>query len=428
MRRSHTPVACVVGLALSLALLVAACGQPARASQPPAAKPTASATPVATPTRPPVAALIWQPHALPVPFPASSYGPNAAPVPGLALSHADSGTAYECAPDASANVVHIWLTRDDGAHWARTGDIATTSSASSCTLLVDDLDSSTVIADVYYPHPGYCCLPGPDLIVATRDAGATWAPLPLPFDTGPQVKVRFDIVSQLATRQGVTYALFHPHPVGADQLDTAFVLSRDGMRTWQQAPAPLGGYVTRFWLNPYDGRMLTLTSNGYYNSANFWTTPSPGQRWSSVSEQPYPFASYSIVVQQPYTAAPWTICGADPSDWFDGTQHNPHMHDIACTTDSGSTWHTIHLDEPTVTNDQPEYTLLAVADDGSVLLRSTSGIARLVPPSAQIAALGVSPQAGDLEYGAGSGAGMLWAASYPTDPNPQGQIYTAAYT
>lgn len=415
-----SPVTCLaLGLMLCLSPLIAACGQPAQVARPPAAKSIATTTPVpiATPTRPPAAALAWQPRTLPVPFPASAYSPNAAPQPGLALTQADSATAYECAPDASMNAVHIWQTRDAGAHWAHTGDIATTSPAIRCTLVVDDLDPAILAATVYYPHPGYCCLPGPDLIVASRDSGQTWAPL-----RGP-----FDIISQLATRDGVTYALFHPHPVGADQLDTAFVLSRDGLRTWQQAPAPLGGYVIRFWLNSYDGRMLALTSTGYVNSLIPWTSTNAGQRWSSLNAPPYPFVDYDTIVQQPYTAASWTICGADPSDWFDGTQHNPHTHDLECTTDSGATWHIIHLDEATVANGQPEYTLLAVTDDGAVLLKSDTAIARLVPPSAHLDMLGTCPNAGDLVYSAGNGAGLLWAGPLGGYSDPQAHIFTAAY-
>jgi hypothetical protein len=428
MRTRYRPVVIVVA---GLALLLAACGQARGAAPPRAAAPTATDTPkpIATPTLARATALVWQARTAPFPLPANPNAANAGPTPGFALTQADANSAYACTPDTKASGVHVWLTHDGGAHWSPTTDIATSVPATRCDLVADQIDPAIVIAEIYGPSPANCtpCYPGPAFSVVSVDGGTTWAP-----ENGP-----FDTVFEMATRQGITYALFRPHVEDLAPIMTTLVMSSDHLRTWSALPTPPvstpppdpgGEGIVRFWLNPFSGALLAQTSDEIEYQDAFWTSSGPGQPWRGISAPPYPFDNDNIIVQQPYTAAPWVFCGADPANWFDGKQYNPHPHDIECSRDSGATWHVLHLDESNDQNNQPEYTLLAVADDGAVLLRSGTDVARVVLPSARIELMGTYPQAGALVYVAGGGVGALWCGPFLGYPDPQGGLYTAAYT
>jgi hypothetical protein len=204
----------------------------------------------------------------------------------------------------------------------------------------------------------------------------------------------------------------------------------DGMRSWTPIALPTSGYVTDFRVNPFNGDLLMVTSTGWINSEQVWVSADAGQQWAPMQQPPFPFGPEGLAIQQPYTDQPWHVCGADPSNWYINGQHNPHTHDIECTGDGGATWVIQHLDVP---NDPgtgyPAYSLVAIADDGSVLGRTPAGLVRFTLGSTGLEPLGPVPQAGALAYAAGMGAGVLWSGPFDNAENtdPQGRIFNASY-
>jgi hypothetical protein len=358
----------------------------------------------------------------------------------LGLAQSDSDTAYVCAPapGAATNAAEAWVTHDRGDHWLRRSDVAAGSQTAveviDCIIIVDALNPTTAVAQVVF-LPSGGCIPVVECsryeTFVTFDSGQAWTPLHGPYAT----------LHELATRQGVTYALFSAPPrSAATQAQIAFAMSNDKMRTWTPLAPPTGGYVAGFWLNPFNGGLLALTSTGYFQSQLLWTTSDGGQHWSQVYDSPFPFDVYNIVVQQPFTDQPWRICGADPATWYINGQHNTHTHDVACTPDGGFTWVTRHMDVPDNADGSAAYGLVGIADDGSVLVVVPSGLARFTLNASRLDLLGPVPDAGRVGYGlnttagtvgyaAGMGIGMLWAGPIDdfSDDDPQGHIFTASY-
>jgi hypothetical protein len=75
-------------------------------------------------------------------------------------------------------------------------------------------------------------------------------------------------------------------------------------------------------------------------------------------------------------------------------------------------------------NSGANYGLVGIADDGSVLLTTPSGLERVVPGVSGMQPLGPMPNGGLMTYVVGDGAGALWSAPQQnyTDPDPQGRI------
>ena len=420
---------CVLLLAGLVTMSSCDSGSHASNSLPPTVQATPTTVPIATPAVPTARKLVWTPERLPatqlpaLPDGIERQGPTLSP------AQSDGATAYVCAPAAnSANAdTATWLTHDRGASWRATADIAVDVGSPievlGCEIVVDATQATTAVAQVGYVAAGGC-FPVVDCVTyalyLTTDAGLHWAPF-----HGPD-----DILYTLATYQHTTYAVFHSTPRSASDQTLAFVMSRDNLRTWTLVPGLTVERVTDFWLNPFNGDLLVLA-----NEASFLTSTDGGSTWTALAAHPISFAFYDIVVQQPFTDQPWSICGGDPAgNFMNGVQQNKDMDSLACTADSGTHWRRYHLNVPNTRGGAADtganYTLVGIADDGSVLLTTPAGLARVTTRSAAMQALGPAPNAGLLVYAAGNGAGVLWAAPQGgyTDPDPQGHIFTARYS
>jgi hypothetical protein len=273
----------------------------------------------------------------------------------------------------------------------------------------------------------------------TTDLGQHWAPLQPPLDpqgssTHPST---FDTLGALATYQQVTYALFLSPPRSASRRSVAFLMSRDHLRTWMPIP-DMGGIpiIDGFWLNPVTGALLVMHSSDTGYLETLQTSTDGGRTWTILAPPHIPVVLDDIAVQQPFTDQPWQICGGDPTTGVNenGVQQNPHnMDTLACTADGGAHWMTYQLAVP---NDLgggvdtgANYTLVGIADDGAVLLKTPGGLERIVRGGARAQALGAVPNGGELLYAAGGGTGVLWSAPQDgyTDPDAQGRIFTASY-
>lgn len=442
MRRMWSSALRVTLLIVSLVGL-SGCGSLAGASSATPTAAEATPTPIATPIAPTARPLTWAPARLP-----TAYQPT------IGVAQSDGATAYVCAPASSAATSEVvaWVTHDRGVHWQPT-EIITTDAGSgivngqtqalSCQIIVDTTQANTAVAEVGF-MPAAACFPAIECInyalYLTTDAGRHWARLPPPKarqaeppNIALSAPIYLDTLVTLATRQGVTFALFRSTPRSATTTTVALVMSRDHMRNWAPVPGLMGLTITGFWLNPFTGALLVTTSLGGYNQVTCESSTNDGASWSILPAPPFPFAFYDFVVQQPFTDQPWAICGGDPSSMFlHGVQQNPYMDTLACTSDSGAHWETHQLNVPNDRGGEPDtganYTLVGVADDGAALLTTPAGLERVISGSAGAQALGSAPNAGQLLYTAGGGAGALWSGPQPGYPDPQGRIFTASYT
>ncbi|HEY7779873.1 MAG TPA: hypothetical protein VIC85_06650 [Ktedonobacterales bacterium] len=422
-RRAAAAPAHALALAL-LVTLVAACGRgPGTSGY--TATPASTATPIVTPAPPPAGPLTWTPHRLPVAPPLGL--PNDESTSGTTLSPApsDGDSAYACAPAPNASA-WVWLTHDRGADWSRRTDAISPDArgfvAIGCTVVVDALDPAAAVAQITLV-PATTCVPVVDCTsfrtLLSTDAGQTWIPLRGPLPT----------LAQMATRQGVTYAIFRSAPRSASPGSWAFVRSVDGRRTWTPVPTPPAGMVAAFWLNPFSGGLLGLTGADIFNGQALWATTDGGSHWTALPPSVFAGDMNDLMVQQPFTDQPWRVCVGDRSNWYIGGQTNTHADDSACTSDGGAPWLTRHLDVLDNANGMPDFTPVAIADDGSLLVTTPAGLERFLPGSMSAQRLGVPPTASPIVYAAGTGAGVLWEGpidNYP-DADPLGRIFTASY-
>jgi photosystem II stability/assembly factor-like uncharacterized protein len=407
-RPHHAPG--VLGAAfvtILLAALLAGCGFIGNSPHP---TPTAAPTPTLAPAR----RLVWQAHQPPVALGTSGQGFNG----GLAVAQSGGDTAYACSPEgAPQGHVQVWATHDRAAHWARVSDVVASSSISLCSLVVDGLKSSSVIALACAPdtQPGSYCAASSSFL--TLDGGATWRPV-----RGPLPQFR-----QLAGHGGVTYSLTATpsHSFCVDCTE-ALATSRDGMRAWtriDKAITAAGRFVTRFWLDPASGALLAETSNQNLLQNELWLTTDGGAHWSRT---PNPVAD-SYFVRPLLPNVPWSACGNHSSS---PPTSYPSL--LVCTGDSGRTWS--QAGGPYV---NPAFAFtVALAADGSILAAWSSPGApggyelRRLPPTghgwgSSWEPLGPLPAAGPLTFA--TGTGTLWLIAASGGGNQQVTLYTATY-
>lgn len=409
----------------------------------------ATPTQVATPAIPAVSSLVWTPQQLPVAqtpaTPGSGFQPEQ---PTLGVAQSDSAMAYVCAPPTSASEtsVRTWVTRDRGATWRQgaslTVDVGSPLQVVSCQIKVDASQADTAVAQVGF-LPAAPCFPGVDCVnyalYLSTNAGQSWARLQPPkSQTTTQWPMSgqplYQTLPAFATRQGVTYAIFGSAPRSASISAVTFVVSHDGMRSWTPITGLDASGILGLWVNPVSGSMLVMTTDHMYNHETFLTSVDGGATWRTLAAPPFPFSIDDVAVQQPFTDQPWRICGGDPSSMtINGVQQNKHMDDLACTADGGASWRIHRLDVPNNLgggiHGSANYNLIGIADDGSALLTTPSGLERIAGDSGAEQSLGHAPEVGLLVYAAGSGNGVFWAvpqSGYP-DANPQGRFFTAAY-
>jgi hypothetical protein len=372
------------------------------------------------------------------------------------MAPGDGATAYGCAAtnDASHTRVATWLTRNRGASWQRGGGITVAIGSlvevTGCQIMVDATLAGIAVAQIsLLPEGG--CIPAVDCgtyaLYLSTDMGQYWTSLPAVPNpdklAGPSQPM--DILSALATYQQTTYALFRSASRELSTPAVSFVMSRDDLRTWTPVPglAEVSG-ITAFWLNPYNGSLLLMTTTSVVDQESFLSSVNGGGSWGTVREPPFPFAFYDIAVQQPITDQPWRICGGDTSSMISGgVQQNTHMDDVACTSDGGAHWmtHQLRLSANGVLGPggAPYYTLVGIADDGSLLLFipdpgydlpvMPGELERVVSGVSGVQSLGHAPSGGLMTYSAGGGNGVLWSAPQGgyTDPDSQGRLFTASY-
>jgi hypothetical protein len=392
-----------------LAVLIAGCDSGAVTAQP---IPTAEPTPTLAPAQP----LAWQAHA--PPGGATGLGLDL----HVAVAQSDGNTAYWCVGGPIDNPATVWATHDRAAHWSPTGKVPATGATAGCYAVVDDLDPRTVVAAYCASIQLTYCTGPADYI--SHDGGVSWAP----------VKGVLPFFEQLATNQGVTYAITQTPPHSAcSECTEALAVSHDGMRTWTRIDGAITAarhFAARFWLEPASGALLVQTHTYTLQGDELWFTMDGGAHWTRT---PNPVVD-SYFVRPLLPGVPWVACGNHSGT---SSEHPTYPSLLLCTTDGGRTWR--EVGGPYV---NPGLMFpVAVALDGSVLAAwfvpastpNTPGsyeLRRLPPAGAGWGKtwepLGPLPALGAVPYAASSGA--LWIYQPGADSgSAQGVLYTVMY-
>jgi photosystem II stability/assembly factor-like uncharacterized protein len=210
---------------------------------------------------------------------------------------------------------HIYVTRDLGQNWARSGDIPVGAQPQSdgkpfnleCRIMVDAARPDRAVVETAWLQAGESGDISLISSFASFDYGAHWRKLvyPGPFAVGPK----------MASYGGNIYASDAAENSGSDQ---GLWVSHDQMKTWQALTLPPHTFASDFWLNPTTGALLIATSPTLFSSVD------GGAHWTQL---PAPStAGIPWLVQQPQGSAPWRICGA--------MQANT----LTCSADGGQTW------------------------------------------------------------------------------------------
>lgn len=391
----------LTGVPIVALLLLAACSStgaaPKTQASPHVTTPGLSVTPAATATVAPLVSqpLSWQPTAASPTVTRPAY-----------VAPTDGNTAYLCQPSdddlSGANApgvpAKIWSTHDRGAHWLRQADVPVAVNRNDCQIVVDALNPNTaaVVLDLRLRGSGGGGGdPTTTLNYATLDGGASWRLLPA---SDPYA------MDQLATRNGVTYAL--RSVLQGNAVTTHLWSSADGMRTWvelgMQIPTELGA----LWLNPATGALL-VDGTDFDRSHTLWKSEDGGKTFSELALTD----TRGFVAQIPIGATDWTICTAT----YDVQSLTNQENALTCSTDGGATWQT-RSDASTAALPVDDFTswtgLLAIAKDGSLLgvvsQGDTPALVRLPAGASAWLSLGSASPYATFHYGGGPGNGVIW--------------------
>ena len=394
----------------------------------------------------PLLTVPWQQETLPVGLilPDTT---NPWPVSSLAVARNSAGVAYLCSiPRTGADTGHarVWVTHDGAAHWTPLTQIPANVTVYSCAVTVDDADTERVVVSVSTVENHAIGAQGPPLpndalTFASADGGASWQQL-----AGDE---RF-LIAQLATYQGVTYALrTTEYPVQSTggtirQLTHDLAISVDGLHTWKHIDAGTlapGRAIMSFRVIPTTGEVLAVTRDDAATAstpAQLWSTRDRGLHWQRL---PAPAAAIFVIQASAAGGAP-LICGAT---YIEPQPEWPSA--LACSADDGQTWAARPL-PPHASYPNPKHpgqslratTIpVAIADDGALLVQTSpiydrARLYRLPATSDRWQQLGVLPPNNGINatvaYTSGQQGGLLWTFRIDVDLFfPLSPIFTAYY-
>jgi hypothetical protein len=338
---------------------------------------------------------------------------------------ADGESVYTCAvgSDPQGNgTLSVWHTADRGVDWIPAQVVPTDPTINGCALVVDVSDPS-VAALAWQPRGGGA---GDSYTgrMTSVDGGTTWQATPVePFTQ----------IDQLDSRGGMVYAL--RETVGSSNaVESHLWASPDRMRSWQQVDHGLPLYMSGFWLQPVGAGILIVESGAPDASPSLWTSPDDGATWHQLDVPggvpdywdarfaPFGMPSNGLVVRSLH--GQFHIC-VDNGAGTASTQLGLSPA-VTCSTDGGATWH-LHALPPLTTSagSSGATSLVAIANDGSLLATVQGTLYRLDATTGRWQSLGAVPES-HVVYCPAPGEGILWVAGIPGDPS--GGIFTASYT
>ena len=310
--------------------------------------------------------LTWRQVIVPQGFPSvDQYGEDQSSTYTSAdLVQNDGNTAYAC--QANTKKVPspvVWATHDAGVSWSVITPPHLPAHSDGCRLTVDANAANTLAISFYHMlSPAHPSLPDQWTTYASFDGGATWTK-PAGLNDG-------SVLYQLASARGRVYGL-RTISIPDGKSESAFVVSRDQMRSWTVLDATLPetqpnppdihdtGKVFQIWANPATGEALEHTYAG-----SLWSTRDDGAHWTKVA---FPTGVYTsephgptLLVGSPAASEYLTICGSfTPIDDTNNEQ-------LECTNDNGQTWK-----DRAALNDYPigvpTLYLAGIAHDGSII-------------------------------------------------------------
>lgn len=231
----------------------------------------------------------------------------------VSLSFADAGHGWLLMTEGAAmgrNPVQVYRTKDGGRHWSP----ADTGIPIAC-----DKTGITFPAITVGWLTSECVAASPDVLLVSRDGGATWVAQPLPVSVG--------VSASGPEFAGGTGFL----TVGRDGGAPILLTTADLGRTWRRMPLPgeAGSYPQVKFFSPADGVLVPSGTQGSLGDV-VYTTSDRGQTWRAVRQGMH-FTKLGVTVEfvSQRTGFAWSL-GTDAP----GASAPP----IYETSDSGRTW------------------------------------------------------------------------------------------
>lgn len=231
----------------------------------------------------------------------------------VSLSFADAGHGWLLMTEGAAmgrNPVRVYRTTDGGRHWFP----ADTGIPIAC-----DKTGITFPATAVGLLASECAAASPDVLLVSRDGGATWAARPLPVSLGVSA----------SGPEFVDGAGFLT--LGHDDGTPTLLVTTDLGRTWRRVPLPAtaGAYPQVRFFRPADGVLVPSGTQGSLGDV-FYTTSDRGQTWRAVPQGAH-FTQLGVTIDfvSQRTGFAW-ILGTDTA----GDSPPP----IYETSNSGRTW------------------------------------------------------------------------------------------
>jgi hypothetical protein len=392
------------------------------------------ATPTFTSTATPLPALPWR-------------NAQIAPYNDWVFAPSNGNIGYDCSFDTTANTAIMAITHDRGVHFSKT-PAPVANGEDRCEVTVDVNDAGIVVVRLWgtplaaalahnsmssrrvaVPHAA----PGDQEIsdYITLDGGQHWHPIPTTT-----------IINLFASIGNRIYAIICTNRrFGGEaiQCDVQFVVSYNGMQSWQQLSLPpspqasaandIGdgkrysassptisqyGTLPQLFADPFSGDLLYADNDPKDGHVIMLRSTDGGDSWNTIAE-PQPMQQF--VFSLPGEHHLMTLCFA-------------HDTAIWCSADIGRTWQ-----QRTITNsfnfneyNGAEAHLGGIASNGDLLMETTSQsqISRLTPRGTAWQLVGDAPGDGATLYGP-VGANLLWVVN-PSTLRPEGdQWYSLAY-
>jgi hypothetical protein len=343
---------------------------------------------------------------------------------GWAFAKSDGTIGYSCITNTDRTTT-IWVTHDRGAHATQIATLPAVQGGEGCDLRIDDGTAAIAVAKISGAFPetpfvtngGHALTatmphssPGPNEIsdFLTMDGGQNWHVIP-----------KYVTLDRFVSVGSRLYAFIGVNPRYAGEplvRDEEFVMSDDGMQTWQQLTIPMehasaddafplastplpyqmpSPPLSSFFADQYTGDLLD-ESGAITGNATLQRSSDGGSTWSTES---IPAGTQQFIASVASLRHSLTICAIQSTT-------------IWCSTDDGQTWQQrAFTDQITFnTTHNGGVTVFGVASNGDIVASFNNEVLRLQLGATHWQTLFAAPDNLQGIYGPESG-NILWEQS-----------------